>query len=175
MDKRCLASKRLCSQRKRLPKDVEYTKAILPVRVADVGQEWPTYSGFLDPSPGVFDFRVVKVFDRRFGERLAEGCHARFPLRFADECESFDIAEVFHCELGVGPECGSVPAMKIGEHDHHPDFAPAFDLGIDHRHKLFVGFPGQFARENQFNDFSLGNLGDFVRHAGFRVDQRDGI
>ncbi|EMI25274.1 hypothetical protein RESH_04150 [Rhodopirellula europaea SH398] len=44
MGKGCLASNRLYSQRKRLPKDVGYKKALLPVQVADVGQHWPTYS-----------------------------------------------------------------------------------------------------------------------------------
>jgi hypothetical protein len=37
-----LASNRLYPQLKRLPKEVEYKKALLPVRVVDVGQEGPT-------------------------------------------------------------------------------------------------------------------------------------
>ncbi|EMB14335.1 hypothetical protein RE6C_04757 [Rhodopirellula europaea 6C] len=53
MDKGCLASNRLYSQRKPLPKDVGYKKALLPVQVTDVGQEWPTDSKMDSPATNV--------------------------------------------------------------------------------------------------------------------------
>tara|TARA_R110002072_G_scaffold149191_2_gene296898 strand:+ start:1187 stop:1399 length:213 start_codon:yes stop_codon:yes gene_type:complete len=49
-----LASNRLYSQLKRLPKEVEYKKALLPVRVVDVGQEGPTYSKIDKPERADF-------------------------------------------------------------------------------------------------------------------------
>lgn len=63
---------------------------------------------------------MIEVFDRRFGEGLAERCPAFLPFLFANEGKLVDVAEVMHRELGVLSQGTGRPTVKTGHDEQHP-------------------------------------------------------
>ena len=57
----------------------------------------------MNPLPGRFNVRDIKILDFGRGERLTERGHALFPFRFTDDRKPLDVTVVFEIELNVLP------------------------------------------------------------------------